>query len=151
MKTIKIKNLENSHVEENKRESKRIPIKRGNDNARPKRQNSIAKNLNSNSAPDNFLNISPNQSQLRHDPQHHPRPFRILISAQLRQVPPCRHSEPRRQQLHQKPHRRGPQEQPQQRVPGDGAGLQIPLQVPGIEEGDTHQEPRPRKQPQLLP
>ncbi|CAA6657481.1 unnamed protein product [Spirodela intermedia] len=109
------------------------------DNPHPEGNQAIAQNFNGYGTPDYFLNVSANH------------PPRVLLSAQLRQVPPRGHAKPGREELDQKPHGCCPHKKPKQGVPGDGPSLEIPLQVTGVQERNAHQESRPREQPQLPP
>lgn len=127
------------------------PIRRRNEDSSPKRQNPMAQNLDSNGAPNDLLNISSDQGQLRHEPKHQSGPIGVLLTAELRQMAAGGDADSRRQELDEQAHNCGPQEQPEQRVASDGAGLEIPLEVPWIQKSYAHQEPRPREQPQLLP
>ncbi|BAT98052.1 hypothetical protein VIGAN_09166500, partial [Vigna angularis var. angularis] len=104
-----------------------------------------------NGTANNLLNISSNESHLSQDPQNQPCPIGVLLPAQLRQVPPGRHPEPRRQKLYHQPHDGGPHQQPKQGVTCNRTSLKIPFEVPRVQKRHAHQQPWPCEQPQLPP
>lgn len=111
----------------------------------------MAEDLDRDCATNHLLDVGADQRQLRHRPERVPRPRRILLPAELGEVPTGGDAEPRRQELDEEAHDGGPEQQPEEGVAGGGAGLEIALEVAGIEEGDAHEEAGAGEEPKLLP
>jgi len=111
----------------------------------------VAEDLDGNGAPDDLLDVGADEGDLGHEPERAARPVRVLVAAELGEVPPRGHPEARGEQLHEQPHGRGPEEEPEQGAAGRGAGLEVALDVPGVHEGDAHQIPGAREEPELAP
>nr|GLL48927.1 hypothetical protein OsI_12560 [Ipomoea trifida] len=109
-----------------------LPIKSSDEDTNPERDEVITENLDGNGTANDFLNIGPNQGQLRHEPEQKRGPVRVLLAANLGQVAPGGDAEAEREELDEKPHGGGPHEEPEERVPGDCSGLDVAFQIPRI-------------------
>ena len=105
------------------------PIQGGDDDAGPERQVPPAEDLDGDGASDDLLDVGPDHGDLGHEPERAARPVGVLVPAELGEVPARGDPEARGEELHEEAHGGGPHEQPQQRVPGDGARLEVPLEV----------------------
>jgi len=128
-----------------------LPIERGDDDASPERHSAPRQDLDGNRAANHLLYVGADERELGHGPERARGPGRVLLAAELGEVLPRGHPEPRGEQLNQRAHDRRPQEQPQQLVPRGGARLQVPLQVSRVQERDAHEEARAREAPELPP
>ena len=92
--------------------------------------------------PNHLLNVAPDDRQLRHQPQQNPhRPRPVHVPAVLREVPRRGHAQLGSQRLQHPAQHRRVQEHPQQLVARAHPGLQVRLQVAGIDIGDAHEKP----------
>ena len=94
------------------RERRSLPIERGDDDATPERHGAPREDLDGNRAANHLLYVGADERELRHGPERARGPGRVLLAAELGEVLPRGHAEPRGEQLHQRAHDRRPHEQP---------------------------------------
>lgn len=138
-------------MQKRKKKKKNGPIASGYDDASPEGEEAVAEDPDSDGAADYLLNVGGDESHLRHEPQHDAGPMGVLLPADLCEVAASGDAEAEGQQLDEEAHERGPQQQPKKGISGDGAGLEIALEIAGIEEGDAHEESGAGEFPEFLP
>lgn len=110
----------------------------------PEPQGEPEEDLEGDRGPDDLLEVAPDDGELNQDPQRQGRLAAVLLLADAREVLPGHDAEARGHALEGEAHDVGEEEHPEQAVARVRAHLQVRLDVPGVEEGDAHQEARPR-------